>query len=416
MPRQPNLTPPLRQHKATGLWYIFLAGKRLYLGRDPEAAERERRRLIAQHLGASLEPDIPTLVGPSGLLTVSAALLRYERHLLTRKPDYRKLGRVRASIDAVTATHGARPLAEFRGRALKEVRAWLLTQRGRSGRKHSRNYVNKLIGEVKTIWTWLVSEDLAHPDALAALRAVAALAPGEGGRELPRVAAVSANVVQATLPYCNHVVRAMVQVELLTGMRPGEVCALRRADLSLTPAEKLEMPNTRPPVFVSAVEVLGQVVWVYVPLRHKNLHRGKHRVVVLGPQAQRLLAPFLVERAPDVPLFSPREAMQRWRQERGQKARAARQRKWRDAYDANSYAHSVGKALEQANQERARTQLPPLPLWSPNMLRHAAATEAEETGGQGAGQDLLGHASPDMTAVYLERLLRRAAAVALKIG
>jgi integrase len=45
--------------------------------------------------------------------------------------------------------------------------------------------------------------------------------------------------------------------------------------------------------------------------------------------------------------------------------------------------------------ERAR-----IPVWSPNQLRHAAATRLRELHGIEAAQVALGHARPDTTLIY----------------
>src|SRR5262249_30330844 len=77
--------------------------------------------------------------------------------------------------------------------------------------------------------------------------------------------------VTATLPHCSRHVRAMLELQQLTGMRPGEVCKLR----------------------LSEVNRAGDP-WVFRPERHKTAHRGKSRVIPIGPKARALLVGFLV--------------------------------------------------------------------------------------------------------------------------
>jgi integrase len=81
---------------------------------------------------------------------------------------------------------------------------------------------------------------------------------------------VEVSLVEATLPYLLPPVQAMVRLQLHTGMRPGEACALRACDLDT-----------------------AGTVWVYRPARHKTAWRGKARVVAVGPRAQEVLRPFL---------------------------------------------------------------------------------------------------------------------------
>lgn len=77
-------------------------------------------------------------------------------------------------------------------------------------------------------------------------------------------------VVDATLPLLSRHVRAMVEVQRLTGARPGEVCSMRTCDL-----------------------VMVGKVWEYRPARHKSMHHGRGRVVFVGPAAQDVLRSFL---------------------------------------------------------------------------------------------------------------------------
>ncbi|MCX7424739.1 MAG: tyrosine-type recombinase/integrase [Planctomycetia bacterium] len=57
-----------------------------------------------------------------------------------------------------------------------------------------------------------------------------------------------------------------------------------------------------------------------------------------------------------------------------------------------------------------------LPRWSPNRLRHTAATEIRQRFGLEAAQVTLGHSQADVTQIYAEKDLTLAAEVARKIG
>jgi site-specific recombinase XerC len=54
--------------------------------------------------------------------------------------------------------------------------------------------------------------------------------------------------------------------------------------------------------------------------------------------------------------------------------------------------------------------------WSPNRLRHSAATAIRKRFGLEAAQVTLGHAAADVTQVYAERDLERAAVVMAQVG
>ena len=57
-----------------------------------------------------------------------------------------------------------------------------------------------------------------------------------------------------------------------------------------------------------------------------------------------------------------------------------------------------------------------MPRWSPNRLRHTAATEFRKQFGLESAQVVLGHAKPNTTLIYAERDLKKAAAVMAEVG
>ena len=119
------------------------------------------------------------------------------------------------------------------------------------------------------------------------LQAVAGLKKGRSqARETQKVQPVADALVDAVLPCLTPPVRAMVQVQRLTGMRPCEVVLMRPCDID---------------------QRAGRT-WLYRPESHKTEHHGITRAVFIGPQAQDILKPFL-DRSPGAYLFRPREAM-----------------------------------------------------------------------------------------------------------
>ena len=98
---------------------------------------------------------------------------------------------------------------------------------------------------------------------------------------------------------------AMIELQRLSGMRPGEVVLMRLCDIDRS----------------------GKV-WLYRPGRHKAEHHGHARVVPLGPQAQSVLEPFLA-RDERTFLFSPKEAEQARNAKRRLSAKGRRARKAR---------------------------------------------------------------------------------------
>jgi integrase len=84
------------------------------------------------------------------------------------------------------------------------------------------------------------------------------------------VGPVSDAEIDAALPFMPPPIRTMVQLQRLSGCRPGEICLLRPLD----------------------VDRSGDV-WCYHPQTHKTQHKGLERHIFFGPQAQQLLRVWL---------------------------------------------------------------------------------------------------------------------------
>jgi site-specific recombinase XerC len=74
--------------------------------------------------------------------------------------------------------------------------------------------------------------------------------------------------------------------------------------------------------------------------------------------------------------------------------------------------------LNQQRVDDAQSGATPelLEAWSPNQLRHSAATEIRRRFGLEAAQVALGHSKADVTQVYAERDMTKAAAVMREVG
>jgi integrase len=202
------------------------------------------------------------------------------------------------------------------------------------------------------------------------------------------VRAVAQEDVDRVLPLLPPTVRAMVELEAVTGMRPGEVRIMRTGDVDRSNPE----------------------LWVYTPRRHKTQHHGDDHVrnVYLGKRAREILTPFL-RLDPDAYLFRPADAIA-WARERRRRARKSKvtpsqlrraeraadrrpRRPCRDHYTKDAYNRAVRRGCRQAG----------LPSWwTPNRLRHAAATRIRAQFGLEASQVILGHRHARITEVYAE--------------
>ena len=181
--------------------------------------------------------------------------------------------------------YGRTPANEFGPKKLKAVRQHMVE----SGL--SRGVVNTRIGRIKRMFKWAVAEELIPPSVYHGLQAVSGLTFGRSAaRETEPIRPVPDFYVAVVLPFVSPHVAAMIKFQWLTGMRPGELVLMRPCD----------------------IDTSGDI-WIYEPFDHKNRWRGHRKQIPLGPEAQRMLQPFL-DRDPQAFLFSPQEAEQ-WRLE-----------------------------------------------------------------------------------------------------
>ena len=231
-------------------------------------------------------------------------------------------------------------------------------------------------------------------------------------------------MVDRTLEHLSPTVAAMVRLQLVSGMRPGEVVVTRARDLNMSGP-----------------------VWEYRPGSHKGEHHEKDKVVVLGPRAQEIIRPFLCLDISGF-LFSPKRvvaqqiAEQRaagkspvWpsHAEQQAKQRAARgRRSLKDRYDVNAYRRAIARACDKAFPHPglaaiARQNLTPehraelkawqkSHRWHPHQLRHSAATAIRRQYGAEAAQAVLGHAELSTTEIYAEKSLEAARQIMKEIG
>lgn len=398
MARPKNVYPTYRKHKSSGTARCWVNGSWLNLGKyDSPESHREFNRIVAEFSASAgrlnrvnivLSPDI----------TVDEVMLGFLRHAerYYRREDgtpTTELDEIKRSVAMVRRIYGGTAASKFGPLSLEAVREQMI-QAG-----WCRKLINKRVGRIKRMFRWAASRELIASEVYGALRLLEGLTQGRTtARESPRVTPVEPTTVVATLPFFGRHLRAMVELQRLTGMRPGEVCAIELAEIDR---------STEP--------------WTYRPRQHKTLHRGKTRLVMIGPRGRAVIEEFVAGGFvvdPSGPLFSPRRA----REERFEMMRAKRksavqpsQKNRRKAkpkllpaeeYTPHTYAHAVRVAAKKAGAAH----------WHPNQLRHLYASEVRKDHGLEAAQVLLGHSRADITQVYAERDLALAAKIALQVG
>lgn len=364
-------------------------------------------------------PQLPAQVSGQGMLfqstgiTVMELIRQYWEHAIIY---YRLLdGSQTGEVDAVRQS--LRPLARLFGdvpadligpKRLKQVREEMIAL------GWCRNQVNQQVGRIKRMYRWGVENELVAPSVYHGLQAVAGLKMGRTlAPEGDPVKPVPLPLIEAALVHVSRQVGTMIRLQLLTGMRPGEVLIMRTCDIDRS-----------------------DTVWVYRPSHHKTEHHHHTRTVFLGPQAKELIKPFINELCPGAFLFSAADADQERRAEQhkqrktpmnegnvpGSNCKKRPQKTPGDRYRGDSYRRAIKYALlkafpvppglspQQADQWRHEHH------WHPHQLRHNAATQLRKDFGIDAAQTILGHKSLAVTQVYAEKDEEAAVKIMRQVG
>jgi integrase len=421
MPKLIHAIPSYRKHKATGQAVVTLAGRDVYLGKHNTSASRnEYNRIIAEwtaHGGTLPQHQSNEL----SVVELAAAFMRHAGQYY-RRPDGTPTNEVKnfkLAIRRLKLLYGRTRAADFGPLALKAIRQRMIDD------GLARRTINQHTNRVRHIFKWGVENQLIEPSVLHGLQAVAGLRAGRSdAKETAPVRPVPDAFVDAVLPHVSLQVAAMIELQRITGMRSGEVCIMRAADIKLS----------------------GKV-WVYTPATHKTAWHGHERNIYLGPKAQTIVRPFLKADLLAY-LFSPADAEAHRNEGRfgivspdrktkvypcelrsRQRRRAARQRKPRrvlgDKYDPVGYYGAVCHGIESANRARLADakakgidadKVELVPHWHPHQLRHNAATALRREHGIEVARIILGHRSAAITEVYAEVDHARAIDVMAKIG
>jgi integrase len=413
MGRPRKAAPDLYWYATRRQWAVNLAGRRRLLGPDRLAAERRRLDLL-ERWRANGQGEVPAAPPASRTVTVAEALAAYLDDTRGRV-SAGQFDRIRTAAEVAGRLYGATPAAQFGPLALAAVRAELTRARSRRPPHGplSRTYVNHLAGCLQTAWLWAESRQMVPPHHGITLQSVRALREGEGGRETDPRQPVAPEVVAATLPHCGRVLAAMVRFQQLTGCRPQDVCRLTPGRVSRSPAEIL-YPMPRLAVAAFADGPTGKLLWVYCPERHKTRKLGKPRIVVVGPEAQAVLTPFL-DRPAAARCFTPAEAAADGRRGRALAAGRSWARRPGAAWTTQAYGQSLKRAVRRANRVRAAGGLPALPEWVPHQLRHGAATAALNRTDDHTAAAVIGD-HPDTLRTYARQAMLKAGAYLAEHG
>lgn len=439
MPKQTTRVPSYRLHKSSGQAVVTLNGRDYYCGPhgDPESRQ-VYDELIAKWLAHGRRMP-GAIEDPDQAITVNELVVAFWDYAGTyyRTPDGKQttaISNFRSAITPLIEVFGDTEVDAFGPRSLKAL------QQDMIGRGWCRTNINRQISKIKTVFKWGVSEELVPGPLYQSLLAVSGLRAGRSeARESAPVRSVPLDLVDPIKDHVSRQVWAMIQLQLLSGARPGEVVGLKPSDIDQS-----------------------DEVWVCVLDQHKTAHHGHHRVLYFGPRAQVVIKPFLNGRQDDEPLFCPTEA------ESERRATRHKQRKTplscgnrpgtnqknnptvtaREAYDVASYRRAITRGCDLAfpppdhlarikvdgakgvrweRDDEWKSRLGPQfwddlkawrrkHRWHPHQLRHTAATSIRKEFGLDAARAVLGHRTPVITEVYAELDASKAVSVVKELG
>jgi len=379
--------PPLKCHKRSGTAYVHINGERKYLGAKfgTAKAEKNYNKLITTWLanGRQLPDDSEELTITELCAKYIAYADSYYRHKDGTHTS--QFLNVKLSLRTLIKLYGDLSVSEFSPKKLKTIMdTWVKDE-------ISRKTINTFAGTIKRCFKWGVSEELVPGSVMHGLNAVSGLRAGRSdAKESEPVKPVSEADIAAAKEHLGDTVNTMIDLQLLTGARPGEIATLKNSD----------------------IDTSGEV-WTAELSHHKTLHHGKTRTLYFGTRAQALLRPFMLKAGKDAYLFSPIQS----EQERYAEAPTHRrpnqkpnerktERTLGDHYTSASYRRAIARACQEAG----------IQPWSPNQLRHNAATKVRKEFGLEAAQVILGHSSADITQVYAEVDKAKALKVIREIG
>ncbi len=402
---RPRAKVPARQYHISGQSVVQIGGRTIYLGPHDSAEAIARYAVLlgiyqanefalpADFDTASLEERVTLILGagaPSAIATDQTSQPILVRHVTAAFRYHTVTKYAKAPTEKGRYDQICKLVDEFDGDGLADKFGPVKLKRFRDNlveRGLSRKYINKMTNSVIVVFKHAVSSELIGVTILQRLQTIDPLRKGQ--TTAPDHDAIEpANLfhVRATAKHLSPIVKAMLRIQICTGMRPKELRMMRPCDID----------RSGP-------------VWIYRPSNHKTAWCGKTKAIPLIEDARDAITDYL-QRDPESYCFSPAESVA-WRRAVGTANRktppnqgnargrkldggglrgAAGKRLPRTQYTTTSYHQAIKRAAKKAG----------VPHWFPYQLRHLTATVVRAALGIEEAQALLGHSTAAMTAHY----------------
>ena len=418
-PKPPKI-PKLGLH-ATGQAVVRIDGKDHYCGKfgSPEAWERYTQLISEWMHRKKFAPPQSKEIPPSNdfnTLTIDELILRYftfSEKYYANSPG--ELDKIRLALKPLRALYGKKLVSEFGTKNLKHVRETMTYERTRTriqtdslGNKtkiqepHTlgQRTINQRINIITRMFAWATEEEHISKDnyVAAALKQVKPIRNGRLGVKPPtKVSPADMNTYQELLLHLPGPVKAMLQLINQTAMRSGDVCLMRPMDIDQS-----------------------EPVWKYLPTKFKRsaLSGTKQRVIMIGPEGQKILVPFLENRSPESYLFSPKETMEEIflerRKNRKTKVQPSQISQKKPVpkrtpglkYNSQSFYAAIQRVVKKLGLGKI----------FPNQLRHGTGARIRKEFGLEHASKVMGHSHISTTEIYADYDVTKTMEIMHKIG
>ena len=279
----PKPCPVAKEHKsghAVVRWYSGGNEHIKYLGPwGSEEAVAAYKRFAAEWLSGSAPETTPGKKASIGHLVARFLTERVEKHYVKDGRATSEQYVYRAALTVLTELYGDQPVAEANGDWIEAIQT-ALTKKGLK-----RRSINHYVANIRRCFKWGRFKGLVKRKVLRQLKGVEALQAGRSPAvDNPKKRSVPKEDIKATFPHLHadperrRVLTAMIRFQLRSGLRPGELCAMKPG----------------------AIDRRGKVWDCRVTDKMLHLQEQRDEVVrPIGPRAQRILLPFLQDLAPD---------------------------------------------------------------------------------------------------------------------
>lgn len=246
--------PVMRHHKPSGQARIYVNGNYQYLGKW---GSNEAEQNYQKYIGDLLQQKTISTIIPVRVL-VAAFLDHADEYYRNKKGSPTgTTGYFRYITQPLLRIHGDTLVSQFGTLALKAVRDDMIEN------GLTRKNINCRIVKIRQIFKWGVENEMVPVTVYQALCTVPDLAKGRSkAKEKPPIPQAEVKHVLATIEHCHKTIADMLRLQLLTGMRPGEVRTIKIQDIDMC-----------------------DDIWIYLPEQHKTQYRGKFRPIPLNPRA-----------------------------------------------------------------------------------------------------------------------------------